>query len=168
MSMIRTRRPDPAERGHLRLFYRDWRPTRTGRWVNHFEGWWSALGLPPRIMVALDVAGRVSARTRRSVLVMADEGGREYLVSMLGDRSDWVRNVRAAGGLAVIRHGRPRPIHLTEVPPEDRASVLKAYCKVATSGREHFPLSPDAPLDEFAKIAADYPVFRIDLSGPPG
>ena len=51
---------------------------------------------------------------------------------------------------------------LTEVPPQERAPIIKAYCKVATSGRNHFPVPYDAPIEEFEKIAADYPVFRID------
>ena len=33
---------------------------------------------------------------------------------------------------------------------------------VATSGRRHFPIAHDASLSEFATIAGDYPVFRID------
>ena len=34
---------DPAERsGYLRLFYRDWRPTRLGRLVNGVWAWLSA------------------------------------------------------------------------------------------------------------------------------
>lgn len=156
-------RSDPAEgKRFLRLFYRDWKPTRAGRWLNGLEGWWSALGLPPRCMVALQVPGRSSGRTRQSVLVIAEVAGRDYLVSMLGERSDWVRNVRAAGGNAVIRHGRSRPVRLVEVPPEGRAPALKAYCRVAPGGRAHFPVAPDAPLEEFAKIAAGYPVFRIE------
>jgi hypothetical protein len=51
---------------------------------------------------------------------------------------------------------------LTEIPPEERAPILKAYCEVATSGRHHFPVPATAPLAEFESIAADYPVFRID------
>ncbi|MGB7220789.1 MAG: hypothetical protein WBD07_18460 [Vicinamibacterales bacterium] len=51
---------------------------------------------------------------------------------------------------------------LTEIPPEKRAPILKAYTQVATSGRHHFPVAHTAPLSEFEGIAADYPVFRID------
>jgi hypothetical protein len=83
---------------------------------------------------------------------------------MLGNGSDWVRNVRAAGGHAFIKRGALQPIMLTEIPPEERAPILKAYCKVATSGRHHFPVPPSAPLAEFEAIAADYPVFRIDAT----
>jgi hypothetical protein len=81
---------------------------------------------------------------------------------MLGDGSEWVRNVRAAGGEAFIKRGRSHPVRLTEVPAEERGPILKAYCQVATSGRRHFPVPQDAPLSEFSAIAADYPVFRID------
>ncbi|MGC2197648.1 MAG: hypothetical protein WA628_23450, partial [Terriglobales bacterium] len=62
-----TRHSDPAERSVLmRLFYRNWRPTRLGRWVNRFMCWWSGLGLPPRFQAALEVDGRKSGRRSRS------------------------------------------------------------------------------------------------------
>ena len=34
----------------MRLFYRNWRPTRIGRWLNQFQAWWSGLGLPPKVV----------------------------------------------------------------------------------------------------------------------
>ncbi len=39
-------------------------------------------------------------------VVVAMVRGQSYLVSMLGDDVAWVRNVRAAGGRAVLHHGR--------------------------------------------------------------
>jgi deazaflavin-dependent oxidoreductase (nitroreductase family) len=146
----------------MRLFYRDWHPTLLGRWVNRAWAWWCGLGLPPRRQLTLQVAGRRSGRPRANVLVVAPYGGSRYLVSMLGERSEWVLNVHAAGGKAIIKGLKSRPVTLTEVPPEERAPILKAYCRVATSGRSHFPVPHDAPVAEFAAIAADYPVFRID------
>jgi len=96
------------------------------------------------------------------VLVSASYNGQRYLVSMLGDGSEWVQNVRAAEGQAFIKRGRSRPVVLTEIPISERAPILKAWCKVATSGRRHLPVAHDAPVTAFAKIAANYPVFRID------
>jgi deazaflavin-dependent oxidoreductase (nitroreductase family) len=113
-------------------------------------------------MLTLQVPGRKSGHLRTNVLVSARQDGKRYLVSMLGDRSEWVLNVRAAGGKAIIKQGRSLPVVLTEVPPEERAPILKAYCQVAPSGRTHLPVPHDAPLPEFASVAADYPVFRID------
>ena len=161
--MVTTKRRDPAERRRfLRFFYSGWRPTRLGKLNNGIWAWLSGLGLMPQTLLTLQVKGRTSGRLRTNVVVPATYGGQRYLVSMLGDGSEWVRNVRAAGGEAFIKRGRSRPVILTEVPPEERAPILKAYCQVATSGRHHFPVPYTAPLSEFEAIAADYPVFRID------
>jgi deazaflavin-dependent oxidoreductase (nitroreductase family) len=155
--------PDPAERSaFMRLFYRGWRPTRFGRWVNRFQCWWSGLGLPPRVMAALEVRGRASGRRRANAVVIASVEGNRYLVSMLGQRSDWVKNVEAAHGDAVIRQGSRRRVHLVLVPPEQRAPILREYVRIAPSGRQHFPLPVGAPLSDFEAIAERYPVYRID------
>jgi hypothetical protein len=53
-------RSDPAEQRHLRLFYRDWRPTRLGRIVNGTWAWLSGLGLTPQLLLTLQVRGRNS------------------------------------------------------------------------------------------------------------
>jgi hypothetical protein len=38
--MNKSRRSDPAERSALmRLFYRNWHPTRLGHWVNRLACW---------------------------------------------------------------------------------------------------------------------------------
>lgn len=153
---------DPAEQGYLRLFYRDWRPTRLGKLVTGALAWVSGLGLTPPVLLTLQVKGRRSGWVRDTVLVVAEYDGRRYLVSMLGDGSEWVRNVRAAGGKAFVKRGQSRPVQLTEVPAGERGPILKAYCQVATSGRQHFPLSHHAPLSEFEAVAGRYPVFRID------
>jgi len=109
---------DPAERSVLmRLFYHNWRPTRLGRWINRFSCWWSGLGLPPRFQAALELRGRTSGRRRSIPVVVATVEGKRYLVSMLGPDSDWVKNVEAARGEAVIRQGRGRLVHLVAVPP---------------------------------------------------
>jgi deazaflavin-dependent oxidoreductase (nitroreductase family) len=154
---------DPAERsGYLRLFYRDWRPTRLGRLANRAWAWLSGLGLTPRVLLTLQVKGRRSGRLRTTVLVVARHDGQRYLVSMLGQGSEWVRNVRAADGGAFIKRGRSRPVKLTEVPVSERGPILKTYCHVATSGRHHFPVPHNAPVSEFDAVAERYPVFRID------
>jgi deazaflavin-dependent oxidoreductase (nitroreductase family) len=161
---MNTSRPsDPAERSALmRLFYRNWCPTRLGRWVNCLMCWWSGLGLPPRFQAALEVHGRKSGRRRSNPVVIATVEGRHYLVSMLGPESDWVKNVEAAHGDAVIRQGRRRRVRLVAVPPEQRAPILREYVRIAPSGRQHFPLPIGAPLSDFESIAGRYPVYWID------
>ena len=155
-------REDPAERaGYLRYFYRGWRPTRVGRVWSRMCAWVSGLGLLPRILLTLQTKDR-NGRICATILVVATYQGQRYLVSMLGEGSEWVKNVRAAGGIAAIKRGRSQPVQLTEIPRDERASILKAWSQVATSGRHHLPVSHDAPISAFEAIAGDYPVFRID------
>ena len=163
-SVVAELRPtDPAERiGSLRVFYRDWRPTRLGKIMGGFWAWLSGLGMTPEVLLTLQVRGRHTGHMHSNVLVPARYNGQRYLVSMLGEGSEWVRNVRAAGGEAYIKRGRTRPIMLTEIPPDERAPILKAYCEVAMSGRYHFPVPYTAPVSDFAAIGERYPVFRID------
>jgi len=160
---VRPSRSDPAERsGYLRFFYRDWRPTRLGKIWSGALAWVSGLGLTPQILLTLRVKDRGSGRLCSTVLVVATHEGRRYLVSMLGEASEWVLNVRAAGGKAFVKRGRSRPVVLAEIPPRERAPILKAWTQVATSGRRHLPVPHDAPVSAFEAIAVDYPVFRID------
>lgn len=155
---------DPAERSRLlRLFYRDWRPTRIGRWVNRLASSWITLGLSSREAV-LEVRGRASSRRRSTPVVIATVEGERYLVSILGPGSEWVKNVEAGHGDAVLRQGLRRPVHLVGVPATERAPILSEYVRVATSGRRHIPVAVGAPLTEFAKIAERYPVYRIASS----
>lgn len=143
------------------VFYRAGRPTQTGKLVNGLWAKWAALGLPPGRMVTLEVRRKRSGNIQSIPLVVALLHGERYLVSMLGERSDWVRNARAAGGEAVIRHLRAECVVLEDVPPGERAEILKVYLRAAPGARPHFDIGPGASLDEFARIADLYPVFRV-------
>jgi deazaflavin-dependent oxidoreductase (nitroreductase family) len=144
-----------------RLFYSRRRPTQAGRALNALWARAYGSGLLPHRLVSLETAGRRTGQPRLNSLVMADYDGDRYLVSMFGERSDWVRNLRASGGTAAIHHGQRIPVRLEEVPVERRAPILKAYLSRARGARRHFNIRPDAPLESFDAVAADYPVFRI-------
>ena len=144
-----------------RWLYRGGRPNALARTLN---GAWArvfATGRGPAMVATLEVVGRKSGHPVRLPVVIADLAGERYLVSMLGDGTNWVRNVRAAGHRAVLIKGGRTPVRLEEVPIEQRAPIIKRYCQVATSGRVHIPVDPTAPASEFEAIAAQYPVFRI-------
>lgn len=94
-------------------------------------------------------------------MVLAIVEGERYLVSMLGENAQWVQNVRAAGGKAVLRSGGREQIQLEEVPADQRAPILKAYLQRAPGARPHLPINKDAPLAEFQRVAAAFPVFWI-------
>jgi F420H(2)-dependent quinone reductase len=121
-------------------------------------------GIAPNYLVTLDVLGRKSGRIVSLPLVMTVINGQRYLVSMLGENAQWVLNVRAADGKAVLRCGSREDIQLEELPADQRAAILKVYLQLAPGARPHIPVNKDAPLAEFEKIAAEFPVFRIAVS----
>jgi hypothetical protein len=82
---------------------------------------------------------------------------------MLGEGTNWVRNVRAAGGRAVLRRGHREVIRLDEVDPGERPDILRRYLGRAPGARAHIPVGPDAPRQEFERIAAQYPVFHVTV-----
>ena len=149
-----------------RWLYRGGRPNRLASFLN--RGWAAlyGLGILPRFLVALEVIGRRSGRVISMPLVVAEHAGERYLVSMLGERASWVRNVHAAGGRAVLRRGHRERVGLEEVPVERRAAIVKAYLGRAPGARPHVPVHKDAPLAEFEAIAARVPVFRVVALGP--
>jgi protein-S-isoprenylcysteine O-methyltransferase Ste14 len=144
-----------------RWFYRGGRPNRVARALDRFTAALSARGVGPDYLVTLEVPGRRSGRIVSLPLVVAVVNCERYLVSMLGEGANWVRNVEAAGGDVVLRHGNREEVHLEKVAPERRVPVLKAYLERATNASAHLPIDKDAPLIEFERISSRYPMFRI-------
>ncbi len=144
-----------------RWFYRGGRPNRVARLLNQWGAAVYARGVAPDYLVTLEVPGRRSGRTVSLPLVMVVVGGERYLVSMLGEDVNWVRNVKAAGGDVTLRHGHREEVRLEEVAPDRRAPVLKAYLKRAPGARAHLPVDKDAPLAEFERVSSRFPVFRV-------
>src|SRR3990172_2988325 len=113
----------PVARLLLPHLYRQGRPTAAGRQVNREWSWLVSTGLTPARWpgtpvigpATLEVRGRRSGRPRSNMVTWVEYGGQRYFVSMLGESSEWVRNLRAAGGVAVFRHGRRRSVLLEEV-----------------------------------------------------
>jgi deazaflavin-dependent oxidoreductase (nitroreductase family) len=155
----------PWYREGNRLFYRAGRPNRAGKAFGDFWVAVSRRGIGPGWMISLETVGWKSGRASSIPLVLADWGGERYAVSMFGEKSPWVHNVRAAGGAAVLRHGAARDVRLVEVPAAERAPIIKAYLARAAGGRPHIPVDKDAPLAAFEAIAADIPVFRVEPLG---
>jgi hypothetical protein len=141
--------------------YRGGRPNRVARVLDRVGAAVYARGVGPDRLVTLEVRGRRSGRTVRVPLVMVAVAGERYLVSMLGEEVNWVRNVRAVNGSVVLRHGWNESVYLEGVAPDRRAPVLKAHLKWAPGARAHVPVDKDAPLAEFGRVSARFPVFRI-------
>lgn len=111
----------------------------------------------------LAVRGRKSGEWRTVPVNLLELDGVRYLVAPRGE-TQWVRNVRAAGG-GELRVGRRRePFRAVELADDDKPRVLRAYLrrwwfevKVFFEG-----VGADAPESELRRIAPGYPVFRIE------
>lgn len=141
--------------------YRGRRPNWLARILNRAGMAIASMGITPSYFVTLEVTGRKSGRTISLPMAIAIVNKQRYLVSMLGEHVQWVQNVRATGGKAVIRHGNREEILLEEIPTDQRAPILKAYLQIAPGARPHVPVHKDAPLAAFEQIASDFPVFRV-------
>jgi hypothetical protein len=144
-----------------RWMYGGKRPNRVAALLNRGTAAVVAAGIGPKRIARLQVRGRRTGRLLSLPVVIADYEGQRYLVALLGEGANWVRNVRAAGGTAALRHGRREEVVLEEVDPGMRAPVLRRYLEVAPGGRAHFPIDQGAPLERFEQIADHYPVLRI-------
>ena len=111
----------------------------------------------------LDVPGRQSGVVRTTVVNVLDHDGDRYLVAPRGT-TQWVRNLRAADGVATLRlGGRHEPIAAVELADADKVAVLRAYLAAwAWEVGQFFPgLSAHSPASAIEAAAPGFPVFRL-------
>ncbi len=102
----------------------------------------------------LRVRGRKTGLWRSVPVNILELDGERYLVATRGE-TDWVRNLRAAGG-GQLQYGRRRtePVTILEVAEEEKPRVIAAYLdRWGNQVRSQFEALPDA---------ADHPVFRLE------
>jgi len=105
------------------------------------------------VVSTLAVRGRKSGQWRTIPVNVLKLDGQRYLVSARGE-TDWVQNLRAAGGGEIRRGSRTRAFKASELPVEDRPRVIDAYLdQWAYQVNAYFQALPDP---------ADHPVFRIE------
>jgi F420H(2)-dependent quinone reductase len=106
------------------------RPNRVAALRNRATASLASAGFSPRRLVTLEVRGRRTGRLIRLPVVVADYEGEPYLVAMLGQNTNWVRNASAAGGSAVLAHGHRQAVRLEPIEPFARGGSCSA-----TSGK---------------------------------
>jgi hypothetical protein len=104
----------------------------------------------------------------RVSLTTVRKDGARYVVALY-EKSQWLKNVRAAEGKAVLISRNRTPVRLVEIPLHERAPILLAYVgqrafshSGAASARLFFNLEPNPTLEQMQAIAERYPVFRIE------
>ena len=102
----------------------------------------------------LRVVGRRSGEVRSTVVNLLELGGERFLVAPRGE-TQWVRNLRAAGGVGDLRTGRRSEAFVAQEVVDDdaKAPVLAAYLdRWAFEVKRFFADGIDP---------AGFPVFRI-------
>ncbi len=111
----------------------------------------------------LRVVGRRSGEVRTNVVNILELDGERYLVAPRGV-TQWVRNVRAAGGGELRIGRRTEAFTVVEVPDDEhKVEVLRAYLARWRweVGQFFDGVDAEAPEADLARIAPGYPVFAL-------
>jgi deazaflavin-dependent oxidoreductase (nitroreductase family) len=110
----------------------------------------------------LRVVGRSSGEVRTTPVNLLDLDGEQYLVAPRG-LTQWVRNIRVAGGGELVVGRRVQAFTIDEVPDADKLPILREYLRRWgwEVGKFFDGVTKDATDDELLAIAPGFPVFRV-------
>jgi deazaflavin-dependent oxidoreductase (nitroreductase family) len=110
----------------------------------------------------LAVRGRTSGEWRTNPVNPLTYQGSRYLVAPRG-QTQWVRNLRVAGGGELRVGKRVEAFTATELPDEQKPEILREYLRrwKFEVGVFFDGVDAKAPVAKLLEIAPGYPVFRI-------
>ncbi|HEY5887375.1 MAG TPA: nitroreductase/quinone reductase family protein [Acidimicrobiales bacterium] len=129
---------------------------------NRVVGWLVRHGISVAGARVLAVRGRTSGEERTTVVNLLELDGERYLVAPRG-RTQWVRNLRAAGTGDLRVGRRTQAFRADELADGDKGPVLRAYLDRWgwEVGRFFEDLGKDSDDEAVAAVAPDFPVFRV-------
>ncbi|HEY1620123.1 MAG TPA: nitroreductase family deazaflavin-dependent oxidoreductase [Streptosporangiaceae bacterium] len=112
----------------------------------------------------LYVRGRKSGEWRTTPVNLLTHDGARYLVAPRG-HTQWVRNMRVAGGGELHVGRRVEEFTATELADADKPEILRAYLRrwKMEVGVFFDGVGPDATDEQLIAITPGYPVFRITV-----
>jgi deazaflavin-dependent oxidoreductase (nitroreductase family) len=113
----------------------------------------------------LAIRGRKSGEIRTNPVNPFELDGHTYLLSPRGN-TQWVRNLRAAGGEGELRSGRKaRHFHAEEVPDSEKLPLMRLYMdKWSWEVKGFLGIDADATDEEIERILPDHPAFVLTFS----
>ncbi len=113
----------------------------------------------------LRVVGRKSGAVRTTPVNLLEIEGTQYLVAPRGT-TQWVRNMRAAGGGELRLGRRVEAFRAVEIADDDKVAVLRSYLRrwKMEVGVFFQGVGPDSTDDELRAIADQHPVFRVEAA----
>jgi len=131
--------------------------------MNRLMNGLTRLGVSVRGSRVLEHRGRTTGKLHHTPVNLLTIEGARYLVAPRGE-TQWVRNVRHAGGHLVLILGRRRQLcTATEIPVADSVPVLRDYLRrwKFETGMFFDGVSPDSTDAEWAAVASRHPVFAL-------
>ena len=110
----------------------------------------------------LRVRGRKTGTWHSHPVNLLTYEGKRYLVAPRG-LTQWVRNIRAAGGGELGLGGRVQSFKAVEISDDEKLPILRAYLKrwKIEVGVFFQGVDADSPEPELRRVAPDHPVFLI-------
>ena len=139
------------------------KPKSATNFFNDTVGRLAKMGISVYGSRVLAVKGRKSGEWRTTPVNPLRVDGTRYLVAPRGN-TQWVRNMRAAGG-GELRIGRKvEPFTATEVADDAKPAILRAYLRKwkFEVGVFFDGVDGSAPEEKLREIAPGYPIFRIE------
>ena len=138
------------------------RPTGFDSVFNGAVGWLTRVGIPLAGSRVLGVRGRTSGQWRETPVNPLRVDGARYLVSPRG-HTQWVRNMRVAGGGRLRSGRRVEEFTAVEVTDAEKPPILRAYLKAWAweVGRFFENVDAGSSDERLLEIAPDFPVFRL-------
>lgn len=139
-------------------------PGRMTLLFNSCVAWLTRRGLSVAGSRELRVRGRRSGQWRTTPVNLLIVDGVQYLVAPRG-LTDWVRNVRVAGGGELRVGRRVTPFQAHEVADADKPAILRTYLKKWKweVGVFFENLDANATDDELLAMAPGFPVFALQV-----
>ena len=111
----------------------------------------------------LEVRGRKSGEWRSTPVNLLTVDGVQYLVAPRG-HTQWVRNIRVAGGGRLRLGRRVQDIQVTELGDEVKPPILRAYLKkwAWEVGMFFDGVNAKSGDDDLRRIAPDHPIFKLE------
>lgn len=139
------------------------RPGLADRLFNALVAGLARLGISLWGSCELSVRGRKSGVMRSVPVNVVEHAGERFLVAPRGE-TEWVRNLRAAGGGELRLGSRVETFRASEIGDQDKPPVLRAYL-----GRWWFEVKrffdlpgPDAADADLLRVAPRHPIFRLE------
>ena len=138
-------------------------PSSVERGFNRLLGFAVSLGIGPSYCRELVVPGRKSGKLYSTPVNLLEHDAKLWLVAPRG-RTQWTYNAEAAGEVVLKRGASRTRYAIRATQPAERPVLLKRYLETyASQVKRFFKVPPEAPVSEFASIAADHPVYELTI-----